>query len=292
MARINVESNLYQDPRFFELIQKLGSIESALGALVRAWTIGQSFYLKGDRRIPFSDWTKHKLKDEIILVGLAESNGISIRLAGADEQFSWLLQRSEAGKKNKGQKRTTVNDRSIPFNSDKPLTLTLPLPLKEEEYIYTENSKTEEPPKENNSDVSHREPSLGEDSKREQVNLCLEQWKDTLKHYGINILNTPLNGDVLIARSIKANGYENTRLALLGAKFEAKTENFDPASCVNIKRVFKQDLFDKFVNLGLRHLNQSREEANRLAERTANISTPSPVADQESVYRLIQKIRG
>ncbi len=112
MARINVEEKLTSDARFQNLIIKLQCPDRALGSVVRAWGIAQKHFLKTGV-IPFDDWTKQGLRDELIEVGLAEKRENGIYMCGSSEQFSWLKQRSEAGKHN----RTTVNDRSIPFNS-------------------------------------------------------------------------------------------------------------------------------------------------------------------------------
>lgn len=99
MARINIEDAIFRDHRFLTLAIKLGDPDRALGALVRAWCLAQKWYTKSeDRRIPIDDWHKQLLPKELLETGLVESNGQSVRVAGADEQFSWLLERAEAGR--------------------------------------------------------------------------------------------------------------------------------------------------------------------------------------------------
>lgn len=106
LARINIEDALLHDYRFVKLVVKLdGNIEMALGALVRAWILAQAWYLKDDRMIPAEEWRKQQIRDEIITVGLAERVGDKIRVSGADEQFAWLIQRIEAGRKGGSAKR-------------------------------------------------------------------------------------------------------------------------------------------------------------------------------------------
>lgn len=99
MARINIEDAIFRDHRFLTLAIKLGDPDRALGALVRAWCLAQKWYTKSeDRRIPIDDWAKQLLPKELLETGLVESDGKSVRVAGADEQFSWLLERAEAGR--------------------------------------------------------------------------------------------------------------------------------------------------------------------------------------------------
>ncbi len=109
MARINIEDSIYQDIRFHDLTKRLdGGIDAALGALVRAWSLAQKWYLKNDRTIPFDEWTKCRLPKEIIEVGLASLIDDSVRMAGADQHFAWLIQKSEAGKKSVNARSTHV----------------------------------------------------------------------------------------------------------------------------------------------------------------------------------------
>lgn len=99
MARINIEDSLYRDGRFINLFLKLKSMETAIGALVRVWSVAQKWYLIDDGMIPFDEWTKQGLNDLVIEVHLAERVGDFVRVCGADEQFAWLKQKVEAGRK-------------------------------------------------------------------------------------------------------------------------------------------------------------------------------------------------
>lgn len=99
MARINIEDSIYKDARFIELCNKLNSIDMAIGALVRAWSIAQRHYTKPEKFIPLDEWRKQRLRDELIEVGLATASESLIRMAGIDDQFKWLLQRQAAGQK-------------------------------------------------------------------------------------------------------------------------------------------------------------------------------------------------
>lgn len=107
MARINIEDSIYQDARFVDLCAKLGGIDIALGAVVRAWSIAQKHYLSpvSSRLIPLAEWKKARLRDEILDCGLAELREQGVYVCGAEEQFAWLIQRQNAGKSKKTRKK-------------------------------------------------------------------------------------------------------------------------------------------------------------------------------------------
>lgn len=131
MARINIEDTLFKEKRFEKLILKLGSRRAAIGALIEAFMLAQKHYLTtvNDRLIPLNDWELEEIGNEIIDCGFAEIREKGVYVKGSDKQFSWLLQRSEAGKRSaqiKAQKRsTTVNDRSTTVDGSQPLSLSL-----------------------------------------------------------------------------------------------------------------------------------------------------------------------
>lgn len=99
VARINLEETIFSDRRFGELTIKLKDPDKALGCLMRAWMLAQKWYLRPGQFIPLSEWEKQMLPSEIIEVGLAKIIDGKVRLGGIDEQFKWLKQRMEAGKK-------------------------------------------------------------------------------------------------------------------------------------------------------------------------------------------------
>lgn len=99
MARINIEDSIYKDRRFYDLLLKMGDIDKTYGVLVRTWLVAQKWYLKPERMIPATEWAKQLITEAVIEVGFAERVGDFVRVCGADEQFAWLVQRVEAGKK-------------------------------------------------------------------------------------------------------------------------------------------------------------------------------------------------
>src|ERR1035437_763446 len=128
MARINIEDSLFKEKAFEKLMFKLGSRREALGAIVEAFMLAQNHYTTedNDRLIPLDDWKREEIADEIIECGFAEIRIKGIYVRGSAEQFSWLIQRQEAGKSSARlkaeRKLTEVNDRSTTVNGSQPLT--------------------------------------------------------------------------------------------------------------------------------------------------------------------------
>lgn len=124
MARINVEDSLYKDIRFVMLIGKLGSLEFALGAMVRAWSLAQEHYLNetNDRLIPLNEWQRQLIRNEIIDVGLAEKRDHGIYVVGSFEQFDWLIQRQSAGKRSGESRRAKKEENASNDPVEHPLT--------------------------------------------------------------------------------------------------------------------------------------------------------------------------
>jgi hypothetical protein len=98
MPRINIEDSIYKDPRFTQLVLKVQNLDQALGMLVRAWTVAQKWFLTETKRIPENEWEKNFLSHHLIEVGLVKKDDSGYWVCGANEQFSWLTQRVEAGK--------------------------------------------------------------------------------------------------------------------------------------------------------------------------------------------------
>lgn len=137
MARINIEESLFKDVRFDDLKMKLGSVDTALGAMVRAWSLAQKWYLKEEtsRLIPITEWRKQRISDFIIEVGLAEVRNDGIYVSGSESQFAWLLQRQSAGKKggrpsNRNKEEMRKGPVKVPLRAESgsnPLSLSLSL---------------------------------------------------------------------------------------------------------------------------------------------------------------------
>jgi hypothetical protein len=251
MARINIEDSLYTDFRFLELHKKLDNLEMAIGAMVRAWTVAQKWYTSQWKMIPVSVWEKQKLNNFIIECGLATREGDFIKMAGADEQFSWLVQRSEAGKRSarsKAEKKSTVvESRSTVVNGSQPLSLSLSPSLKKEDtYLLTK-------------------------SLPDEIGMAWDVWNETLDAFKITRTNIMPQQENSLARGIKQLGLDNVILALEGARFERPGKDFRPQDHLSIDRVLHRDRFGKsnverFKNLAL----ANKSNVNRLTEEELN----------------------
>ena len=131
MARINIDDSIYSDPRFIRLVILCnGNMDQAVGQLVRAWSLAQKWYLKSpDSFIPLHEWNARSIPMNIVTAGLAEIVNDRVRVMGSDDQFRWLIQKSNAGKSNRDIKGKS---RQRPLTGDvkrRPLPLSLSLSL-------------------------------------------------------------------------------------------------------------------------------------------------------------------
>lgn len=111
MARINIEDDIHKDKRFIKLIIALdGDLDRAIGALVRAWTLGQKHWKNNKSRIPLREWKDQEINPAIIEVGLAKIIDGSVHVCGAEEQFAWLNQRVLAGAKGGRARPSKINN--------------------------------------------------------------------------------------------------------------------------------------------------------------------------------------
>lgn len=103
MARINIEDTLYRDPRWMELLLAVGNKFTALGMILTAWTLAQKYWAKGKFPIPGEEWDAAGLDQSIVKAGLAskvcEGDRSFYMMRGCEEQFEWLIQRQEAGRR-------------------------------------------------------------------------------------------------------------------------------------------------------------------------------------------------
>lgn len=99
MARINIEDDLYTQRGWFDLLIALKSPDTAIGALVRAWTFAQKYYFPNREPIPKDVWKNERLSDELINAGFAIETEEGVMMTGNETRFQWLFSASEKGKK-------------------------------------------------------------------------------------------------------------------------------------------------------------------------------------------------
>ena len=92
------------------------------------------------------------------------------------------------------------------------------------------------------------EGGAGETFSAAELSELVAAWGETLKHFKIS--KDPKLDELEIARLMKLRGFDKTRLALIGARFEEPTKTFTPSKHLSIWRLSRPDKFEKFVNLG------------------------------------------
>ena len=132
MARINLEDSIYRDSRFLKLVIYLGCEYKALGLLVSAWSLAQKYYLNKEtnRLIEKSAWLTNDYLP-LLTIGLAEERDTGFYIKGSNENFTWLIQKQNAGKLGGRPKKTesgTLSGESGTLSGESgpnPLTPTL-----------------------------------------------------------------------------------------------------------------------------------------------------------------------
>jgi hypothetical protein len=84
---------------------------------------------------------------------------------------------------------------------------------------------------------------------RPEVDLCLEEWKNTLTHFEIN---RPINqrDEIEIARAVQQYGSDWVKLALQGARKQVKGKTYDPKNFVSLRLYLHKDKIERLVNIG------------------------------------------
>lgn len=81
------------------------------------------------------------------------------------------------------------------------------------------------------------------------VSECLNAWKETLEHFKI-MRGVGERDQITIARAVQSFGSEWVKLALLGARKQTKSKNFDPAKFVSLSIYLHKDRIERLVNIG------------------------------------------
>lgn len=96
MSRINVEDDVFRDPRWFGLLSVVGDPDAALGKLVLFWFLGQKFWINGEQLIP-NGMIPASLKP-VISAGFGEEREGGVYVRGSREKFAWLQKKRDAGR--------------------------------------------------------------------------------------------------------------------------------------------------------------------------------------------------
>jgi hypothetical protein len=76
----------------------------------------------------------------------------------------------------------------------------------------------------------------------------ISEWGQTMTHF--KIAKDPIFDEIAIAGLLARHGFEKTRLALIGARYEEPTSTFSPAKNLTVGRISKPNIFEKLVTLG------------------------------------------
>lgn len=113
MARINIEDQLFDDPRFKALEKKAGDLK-AWGVWVRACKVAQRFW-KQEKLIPTELFDMLDHAQDLVDCGLAERKENGVYFKGTKEHLGWLPDRLKAAKsagKASAEKRACVKKRN------------------------------------------------------------------------------------------------------------------------------------------------------------------------------------
>lgn len=257
MARINVDDDIETRPEYRRLVKILeGNDHEALGLLVNFWRLAQKYWGEG-KLVPIEDvetWGFEPLVESKWAVIREEG----VYAKGSEERFAWYRQRVQAGKSrseaprgDNGQfigstpaevQRTTSEAPAETPSTVIPHQPLVPAPVLAPALVHKENIYTA--PRE----IRREAPKVPKEHRAE----CLEVWKKTLARY--KITKTTDSDEAEIARLIMTYGFERTRLALLGAGFEAASDKYKPKEHCRITRLWKREIFDLFENLGAQQM--------------------------------------
>ena len=249
MARVNIEDELFLDPRFYDLVSKSHNQMEAIGRWVFAVKLAQKFYRDGGL-IPRKEWESRKMGNQLIESGLAEVRDEHIYLKGSEAHLSWLNQCSKGGSSKSQiklnaleklrEKKKEKNDQKRLEASLKPSEADLkglelpPLTLtkKKEENIHTG------PQVAPNGVQAGMPPKLSEAELLEGIDRAWKTWVKTLHFFGMqdqpNI--SPIE-QTSIYRGIMNLGVETVCLALEGQRYEPKHDGYNPADHLSIDRI-------------------------------------------------------
>lgn len=282
MSGITVSRKWWTDPRRSMLIQQIGDEERADGVILRVWSIALEYW--GDQRspIPIDVWKCLKYGDQIIAARLAEARPGGIYVKGAGEFLEWLPKnreaKSDAGKKGgRSRSGSAERDQGGRFKSNKspdsvqtdgvwtpdnsrqtrPLLFSSSLSSldskesRERETLEAVDKSSQE------SGTKIKEGSLPERKTKIQselkgaVNKAVNEWGITLGRWGFK--RNPQTDEVEIARAIQRFGAQTVLDALIGKRFDRKTEKWNPADFCTAKHVLHADNIDRFATYASQH---------------------------------------
>lgn len=185
MARINIEDQLFTDGRFIQLVGKIGDIQ-ATGLVILAFKLAQTYWLKGEL-IPKDVFFYRNEFKNLLEIGFAEEKDDGIYISGSKEQFSWLIQRKNAGKKGGRKPKVKRNESGIETESS------------EIKSGLSESISDRKPQSQSQSQSLNTippNPQKGDDGFFEtQCNDVAKVWNDYAEDYKLTKIKTPISKD-------------------------------------------------------------------------------------------------
>lgn len=102
MARINLDDKLFKEQGFQDLMIAVGNRRMAKGIVWELYVLAQKFWFPDRLPIPLDVFKAAEFPEVLYSAnGLCELREGGVYARGSEEQFKWLFQKSEAGKKPK-----------------------------------------------------------------------------------------------------------------------------------------------------------------------------------------------
>ncbi len=237
MARINLDDNVEAQDEFWALLEKCdGDRARALGRLVLFFRVAQKAYGRGEA-VPLEE-VQAKFADMLASGWAVQVDG-GYQALGAAKHFAWYRQKVDsavAGGRSRAVAPRDGKGRLLPDSSRTPAgNLPTSSPLSPAPALSPAPVKNQTP----------QSPGVG------GLAECIGELQATYDHF--RIARQAKCDEVDLARGIRMHSFEKLRLAIIGARYEPKTERFDPARGFNLARLLnpaKREIFDKCVSLG------------------------------------------
>ena len=122
MARLNIEDSIWNDPRYWQLEQKLGKLGAS--QLFVFWKTAQAYWSNGKKLVPEKAFRLAGFSEEIINCELAERRPDGIYAKGAKKHFQWYFDSAEKRKTagriggiKSAEKRLEKHGSAVPMNA-------------------------------------------------------------------------------------------------------------------------------------------------------------------------------
>ena len=100
MARFNIESSLFKEQGFQDLLIEVGNRHTAKGIVWELFETAQEYWYPDRKLIPIEVFKAKKLPEQLFAPnGLAELRSDGVYVRGSKDAFQWLFEKSEAGRK-------------------------------------------------------------------------------------------------------------------------------------------------------------------------------------------------